>query len=74
MDTNASVGMDAQLADDKIVDNILQGMMDDEPAGAIDFTQPFEMSVIPQQSQQEIMEQRAAQDRESFLNSFSALD
>ncbi len=62
LDTNASVGMDAQLADDKIVDNILQG------------TQPFEMSVIPQQSQQEIMQQRAAQDRESFLNSFSALD
>jgi hypothetical protein len=74
LDTNASVGMDAQLADDKIVDNILQGMMDDEPAGAIDFTQPFEMSVIPQQSQQEAMQQRAAQDRESFLNSFSALD
>jgi hypothetical protein len=66
--------MDAQLADDKIVDNILQGMMDDDSAGAIDFTQPFEMSVIPQQSQQEIMQQRAAQDRESFLNSFSALD
>jgi len=74
LDTNASVGMDAQLADDKIVDSILQGMMDDEPDGAIDFTQPFEMSVIPQQSQQEIMQQRAAQDRESFLNSFSALD
>ena len=74
LDTNASVGMDAQLADDKIVDNILQGMMDDDSAGAIDFTQPFEMSVIPQQSQQEIMQQRAAQDRESFLNSFSALD
>jgi len=74
LDTNASVGMDAQLADDKIVDSILQGMMDDEPDGAIDFTQPFEMSVIPQQSQEEIMQQRAAQDRESFLNSFSALD
>tara|TARA_R100000655_G_scaffold68662_1_gene106911 strand:- start:3645 stop:4757 length:1113 start_codon:yes stop_codon:yes gene_type:complete len=74
LDTNASVGMDAQLADDKIVDNILQGMMDDDSAGAIDFTQPFEMSVIPQQSQQEIMQQRAAQDRESFLNSFSALE
>ena len=56
LDTNASVGMDAQLADDKIVDNILQGMMDDDSAGAIDFTQPFEMSVIPQQSQQEIMQ------------------